>query len=259
MDSQVQSNGTTLVIGDLDSAGYLPEVNLQAQPALLVTSAPSGTPSKIEVIEVKGLPASPAVPIGVSIANRPSWLSVTSDSATTPVQLTLTFDAATLPPGTYSTSLLVSSSSPLVLVQPLVIPISFVVTAGLIVLPTAMAFIFDGCPASGTQTQSLLVQAPSGTPFSVSLLSVSADAAEAVSPDVQWPSSVPWLSATSASANAPNSVQLTADAAKVPGGATSAAARAIVMASGGSNSLARTIPVTYLCATSKSWLPFVAR
>lgn len=255
----LQSNSRTLVIGDLDRVGYLPEVNLQAAPSLFVASAPSGTPSTLATITISGSPSSPAIPINATVSNHTGWLNVTPNSSMTPAQLTLTFDASALLPGTYSTNLVISSASPLVLQQPLVVPIRFEVSPGLLVRPTGMAFIFDGCPATGVQTRALEVHAAQGTPYSVWLLSTSAFEATVAQAIPPWPSSVEWLTATSESKIAPGVVTLEADGAHVPEGATSQSARAGVTATVGGQQLVRTVPVTLLCATTRVRLPVVAR
>ncbi len=259
----LQSNQRTLVIGNLDAAGYLPEVVLQASPTFVRPTAHSGTPSTVIQLSISGSPSSPAVPINVTVVQRVPWLQLSANNFVSPAEVTLTFDASALAPGQYSADLLVTSASPLVL-QPLTVPVSFRVTEGLLVRPTGMAFIFPGCPASGTLTLPLAIEARSGTTYTLSLLSAGAAEAEAavsatadaVAADITWPSSVPWLSATSPSNSAPSVVTLKAEGNEA---ANAAQARAVISAKVGDDTLVRTVPISLLCAESQAWLPVVAR
>ncbi len=255
--TSMQTNERTLIIGNLDAIGYLPEVVFAATPAAMTESAPAGTPATVRTLEIAASPPLPAVPFSVAVADRPGWLDVSTSRSTTPAQVTLTFNASALSPGSYTTRLLFSSSSPLVLQQPFAVPITFTVARGLLVRPLGMAFIFLGCPDAGVQTQQLAVETPADTPYSVALLSAGAEATAAAAPDAPWPSSVPWLSATSSTGRAPENVTLTADSALAGGGV--AGARAIVMATVDSVQLVRTVPITLLCAETQIHLPVVTR
>ncbi len=254
--TSAQTNERTLVIGNLDAIGYLPEVVFVATPAAVTAAAPAGTPATVRTLEIATSPALPAVPFTVAVADRPGWLDVSTSRSTTPAQVTLTFNASALSPGNYTTRLLFSSSSPLVLQQPFAVPVTFTVARGLLVRPLGMAFIFIGCPAAGELTQQLTIDAPADTPYSVALLSAGAEAAAAAAPNAPWPSSVPWLSATSPTGIAPENVTLTADSDQADDVAN---ARAIVMATVDGVQLVRTVPITLLCAETQIHLPMVAR
>jgi hypothetical protein len=254
----LQSNAQTLVVGNLDGAGYLPEVVLQSSPASVTASAPSGAPATVTTIEVASLPTGQNVPLALSVEGRPAWLGASADSGVTPATITLTFDASTLSQGQYTASLVLRSSNPRVLQQPVTVPVTLNVGPGLLVRPTSIHFIVHDCPTTAVLTQTLAVEAPQGTAYSVSLLRTAADeAAGATSTqDVQWPSSVPWLSATSPTGVAPENITFTVDSTKAAG---AAGARAIVMATVNGVSIVRTVPVVYLCAETQIHLPVVAR
>ena len=262
------TNGRTLLLGDLDRVGFLPEVVLSANHATVAANARSGDPSTTVLVTVTGDPAQPGVAVNVSIAERRPWLGLSGSSFVTPFAVTLGFEASNLRPGIYTANLILTSPSPLVLEPPVRVPVTFVVGDGLLVRPTSLAFIDTNCAAGAAQTQTLRVEASAGSTFSVSLLNAAAQV-EAEAPvgtvaiagtnavgELVWPSSVVWLSATSPTNVLPEDVLLEAI---VPEGVTAVYASAKVAAIVNEQSIVRSVPITLLCATAQIRLPVIVR
>lgn len=259
VNEAVSSDTRNIASGDLDRNGHIQAVELEATPANLFSTARSGDVGATLTVEVENATNDTVVPIVTSLRSSPSWVSVTGDSASTPATLSVAFDASRLAPGSYSTTLVVSSPSGYVLNQ-LEVPIVLTVGAGLLATPGALVLASDNCAAQTPLTQNVQLTAPANTQYTVRLVAAEgAEIAESAAPDaITWPTSAPWLTAVSATGIAPEAIAMTA-AFTVEPERTAAPASAIIVATVGGQQIIRTVPVLRLCVATRVYAPVVMR
>jgi hypothetical protein len=280
------TNAQTILIGDLDRIGYVLPLRLAAAPTTFTRSASAGDPPVQLPLVITARPGNATAPVNIQAvstsapgdASWPPWLGVFPTAGVTPFTTTVTFDPSRLRPGGYTADLRITSSNQQVYDQPLVVPVAFNITAGLLPEPGALVFRQLGCPPGGGGVSSATVQisAPAGTPYQASLLATTAFAADeetstdgaavawdasvaaAAAPSVvPWPSSVPWASATSPTGAAPETLTVTVDFAQRT--ADFSYARLILSATVNGVQQLRTVPIALLCAASETFQPFVSR
>lgn len=269
LESALSSDARTIAMGDLDSNGYLEEVILNASPPLVEQSVRSGEAGDALTVQVTNKSTGRAVPIGFHVEGSPAWVSVSANSRQTPATLAVTFDASRLRTGIYAARLLITSADRYVLQQPVFVDLKLTVTAGLFAEPAALAFVamgsteFPCSEASGVQSMSVDLVAEQNTIYTAALLNAEQGVTNAAStaadaPDEEeWPSTVPWATATSPTGVAPENLTVSVDFAKST--APVQAARVVIIARVGGEDVIRTIPVTLFCATTRTWLPLLSR
>ncbi len=291
-DVTLTTNARTIAIGDLDRNGYLLPVRLAASPPSLSASAAAGGSPSAQTLTLSAQPGNIAVPFAAqlvatsepNLGRAPTWLALSPLQGATPKDLTVTFDPTRLRPGAYSAELRFTSSNGLVFDQPLVVPVTFNVTAGLLAEPGAITFRQVGCAPRGgpadLRTATFTIVAPEGTSYQASLLEAvaPADAAGApldesallaqaaalgpgaAAPDLRsWPSSVPWASATSPAGVAPEALTLTVDFSKRSTDALMNQGRLVLLATVNGLQQVRSVPITLICAEMEIFSPFEAR
>lgn len=261
IEEDISTNRRTLLAGDLDAAGYLQELVLTATPATVRSSTPAGGDASAQEFDVTNGTTSVALPFQAVIEGSAPWMSISVSAARTPATVTVAFDSTRLDPGAYTATILLTSSNPLVLDQPVKVPVILTVTSGLLIRPRGLAFVSGQCAASPQpKTRQTKLIAASGTTINVTVVNVSAststpDAAGIASTSVvTWPTSVDWITATSPSQSAPTTLNVTVDFTRLP--SDFAEARAIVVGTEGGLAYVRTMPIYALCTDKSVYLPF---
>jgi hypothetical protein len=262
-DEALDTDGEHIALGDLDRNGYLQELRLTTSSSRIEATARSGAPAVSATVQVANGVNTEPLPFSWTLDGAPAWVSVSANSNQTPAVLTIRFDAGNLREGTYNTNLLLTSSHPLVFQQPVVVSLQFIVTAGLLVSPSGLAFIKHPCTEPfDIQSQTVQIDAQSGVSYTVSLLQTGVAASAVVEPDatrIVWPSSVPWASAFSERGAAPESLTVSVDFAKLLEQTTFDQAQGVIAATIGGESVVRVLEVTALCADHQVFLPTVQK
>lgn len=256
----VSSNTENATAGNLDLRGFRQTVSMRVVADSITPSLPAGGVGITDTVEVVNSTNAIAIPIAQSIQGSPPWVSVTANRATTPAILTFVYDASRLPPGTYRATLIISSQMEDVSNNPLQHEIVLNVTNGLLAEPNALLYESSACDTAPDEVQSLQLIAGAGTSYQASLVA-GQNASDALfapaEANVVWPSSVPWLSATSPAGIAPEAMSLTASFVDAP--STFSQAGVVIFGSLNGRTLTRTVAVYRLCVSSRSWLPLTMR
>lgn len=259
-DTPVSTNQRTLLAGDLDAAGYVQALTLQPLPESVSSFAPAGGQALPQTLTVNNGTSSASLPFKAEVQGNAPWMTLSASGGATPATLNIAFDSARLVPGTYSAVVRLTSTNPFVFDQPVDVPVFLTISPGLLLQPDGLAFVRADCAnPSSLETKNVDIVAPPGTSYSVSLAPVptaeEVGGASLAAPEIAWPSSVPWASALSAAAVAPEVLQVTVDYSKR--GTDFAAARAIVVAQVNNATLVRTLPIFLFCADKDVFLPIV--
>jgi hypothetical protein len=264
-DEARSTDARNLAIGDLDRNGYVEELLLVPAPSTVAATVRSGEVGSSTTVTVTGSTPSGAtgksIAFAWSVSGSPQWAKVSANRSVTPATLTVQFDASRLPPGTYTADLNLTSSDPLVLTQPVAVPLRLTVSNGMFLNPASLEFIKVPCTAPfAAQSAALRVEAPAGTIYTASLLEAAPGDAQAAggtpsAVDVGWPSSVPWASASSPNGVAVENITVVADFAKRT--ADLQFARLVVIARVDGVDIVRTAPITLMCTNQRTWLPVV--
>ncbi|HRA65255.1 MAG TPA: hypothetical protein PL187_04485 [Caldilinea sp.] len=240
------TNRRTIVMGNLDRLG---RDRLAATPTTLRFSVPSGAISAPLQVTLGNNTRARPIPFFIRLAPATGLLQVTPSGPSTPASLAVSVDARTLLPAsmagaagagmtvesdalpilpgagvftpTYGTNLVVISSNPLVANAPITIPVIVDVTAGIALRPSSISLILQSTPAS-PDCRSLLpaTLAPIqvlGTISSTFTAAITAPGGSGsgvgdqnpATPEIEWPSQVNWLSATSPGDSVPTTVTFT--------------------------------------------------
>jgi len=158
--SSISTTSTTVVSVTLIVTG---SPSLSASPNILDFQAPSGglpPPSRTVTIT-----STPAIGIRTEIVNAP-WLSVSPTTGTTPQVLTITANPASLAPGTYRGSVVISATGATSGGQ--LISVTFVVTAGAPLTVSPASFRFEAT-ANGAAPPVQTLSVTSATPAAIAL------------------------------------------------------------------------------------------
>ena len=258
-----RTDALNIAIADLDRLGVVQEITLIGTPQTISATIPAGAPAHIFAVSVTTDPPGTIVPFAWALAGDHAWVSVEANSSVTPAVLTVRLDATGLEPGTYTERLLLTSSEPMVLTQPVIVEIELTVTPGLYFDPASLVFVLYPCvlPPTGVQTQTVQVVSAGSLNYTASILDApDAQAAGGAAPDAEWPSSVPWAKASS-SGTAPDTLTVTVDFALwEPTATNSDTAHLIAVATLPDHTvLVRRLPITLVCAQYGSLLPLISR
>lgn len=256
----VSSNTENATAGDLDRQGFVQSVSMQAVADAITPSLPAGGAGVTDTVEIVNGTNAIAIPIAHSIEDAPPWVSVRANRPTTPARLTFTYDASRLRPGTYRATLIVTAQMEGVSNNPLRQEVVLNVTDGLLVEPNALLFESSACATAPDDVQNLQLIAAAGTSYRASLIAGQNTQDAQLAPaeaNVVWPSSVPWLSATSPAGIAPESMTLTASFADAPD--TFSQAGVVIFGTRNGQTLTRTVAVYRLCVAARAWLPILMR
>ncbi|HXF61265.1 MAG TPA: hypothetical protein VNK95_06590 [Caldilineaceae bacterium] len=126
VEHQLSTDGDTLVVGDLDTIGFVEGAQFAADKSKIEASVPTGTRSGEYTVRITSTVADTPITFSASIGSVP-WASLDRTVATTPATLTLRFDATNLTPGLYTTSLRLDAQTANVLNTPLLIAVELTV------------------------------------------------------------------------------------------------------------------------------------
>lgn len=256
----ISSNTENATAGDLDRQGFVQTVEMRAIADGITPSLPAGGAGVTDTVEIVNGTNAIAIPIVASVEDSPPWVSISADRSTTPARLTFTYDASRLRPGTYRATLIVTAQMGGVSNNPLRQEIVLNVTNGLLAEPNALLFANSACASAPDEVQNLQLIAAAGTTYQASLIAGQNMQEAQFAPaeaNVVWPSSVPWLSATSPAGIAPEAMTLTASFEDTPD--TFSQAGVVLFGTLNGRTLTRTVAVFRLCVTSQSWLPLLMR
>lgn len=96
---------TNLLVGDLDRNGFTTGPILVVSGNMIDAIVPAGTVSQESTISVSNIGTDGAVGINAIIPSGSGWAQVTPVFATTPANFRVRFDATSLAPGSYSTTM----------------------------------------------------------------------------------------------------------------------------------------------------------
>jgi len=155
---KLASNKRTLRAGDLDAEGFLPGPAFALRRtggndeniATVFETLETGLQGPIRGYELHNIGSPATFPFTYQVEGNPDWLTVTTNATTvsdvTPAPIFLRFDARNLSPGSYSSALIFSSSSPDVLNSPHRVPIDFTVAfAAIDPTPQSVSTIYYPC------------------------------------------------------------------------------------------------------------------
>lgn len=281
------TNRRTLAIGNLDALG---RDFLASAPASLTFSVRAGERAQAQSVTLSNLTRSGSIPFVVEILPRVGFVNATPAAGATPANLSVAVDATDLLPiselsaaeaatlgvdlsvvtPTYGANVVVTAADPLALNSPLTIPVLIEVTPGIVMRPAQIGVMLRStgsaptCEGAFPLTMEVSVLGASGITFTVNLTAVGGSSVQEAEPTeglpegmtVVWPSSVPWLSATSVGNSVPEILTLTIGAGETP--PTPMAEAEIVLRSA-TPSLVRRVPIRVGCFRHLLYAPLLER
>lgn len=149
------TNNDTLVVGDLDSQGYIQGPVFGVDKESLEASLPTGTSKVAGTIRLTNVGSGGN--IDFNVGSLPGWLQVNPAAGLTPATLTITFDATNIPVGVRQHTLEVTSSADVVN-EPYSIDIVMTVEpAALKPAPESANFVYFPCTPPVTNTLEMVV------------------------------------------------------------------------------------------------------
>ena len=138
------TNKKALKVGDLDKNGFIEGPQFGSDKTKVDAFAPVGTKTDAYTVQITNISTAESVPFNVR-QNLPPWVTVNPMFGSTPETLAITFDAAGLSMGSYSTQLIVDSTSN-VTNKPYIIELALEVgAAALAPNPAGMNVIYYPC------------------------------------------------------------------------------------------------------------------
>lgn len=274
-DIAVQSDGRTIVAGNLDAKGSAQPDSLAVTPARipptagaeveLTAGAQEPVPWTVSVTNLNN----PTVPIPFTARIDPavSFAQVVAGgTGETPATVTVELLAgALLPGGVYGTNLVVTATRDRVIDTPQIVPILVRVLDGIVVRPALAAVVVFPCTAENkvSTTRTFEIVGTLGSTFSARVVPADIMAGEApgvsspessVGPVASWPSSVPWITAVeSGQITVPTTLTVTVNPALGPD-----FAEAVLEVSSG-QSVSTRATVSLICANQLVYLPYIGK
>ena len=281
------TNARTLALGNLDALGR----DLLSASQLQIFRVPAGQAAQPQSVIVQNRTrADRPIPFEVGVAPAVRFVDAAPTSASTPASVIVTVDATDLLPiamlsaeerrmlpvvedetaAGYGANLVFAAANPLVLNSPLTIPVFIEVTPGVVMRPNRVDVILGAtqlspdCQASLPLTVEVAVLGTVSSTFAVNVTgSVVAEATAAATPhaDIEWPSSVSWLTVTSPGNMTPSTLRLVVKpgGAYAPPGATAEIVLTATVPGATQNPLTRRIPVRVTCFPALLHLPLIQR
>lgn len=162
----------SIVIGDLDKIGFVTGPQFAVSRTDVQATVEAGGPTKQETVTLTNATAATTgeVPFSVSVDGNPPWLSVTTNSPTTPATLIFNFTANGVSAGDYSTKVRIDSTANVVN-KPLLINASIKVTAALFSIePSGVAISYDCANSGPIATKSIGINGTPGLRYSTAIL-----------------------------------------------------------------------------------------
>lgn len=296
----LSTNRRSVAIGDLDAKGFVSGPQFGSDKGRVDVTLEAGGTTKREVVNLTNTAGTEPIPYTASVVNNPSWLTVSAASNQTPVTLLLDFNTTGLAAGDYSTQVEIRSSNTSVVNQPYKIDVALKVTAALLaVTPASLTFSYPCTGTTTIANQSFTINGTAGLRYTAAILespevvaarsmltgtiynAYMADektlilrdeagneapidlSAEILASSTQgdWPSGVPWLSASSRNFTIPDTITLSAT--RVPTGTTPSQDALVVIVAdsraGAPPGNVRIVDVSIFCASTTIHLPIIGR
>ena len=109
-DHDLDTNRDTIVIGDLDTNGFVEGPTLATDKTMIDATVAAGTVSGEYTIAVTNISTSEAVAFNAVVPAGINWVQINPTVATTPATLRIRFDASALTQGDYRTTLTLTSN-----------------------------------------------------------------------------------------------------------------------------------------------------
>ena len=168
-----ETNNDTLVVGDLDSQGYIQGPVFGADKNLIEASLPTGTSRGGFTVRLTNASSNDNVDFSV-VQPVPSWVKVSPLTGVTPATLNITFDATQIPVGVRRHTLQITSNAEVVN-KPF--PIELVMTvepAALTTNPLSASFVYFPCTPPVNEPMDIVinVEGTSGLNYAAVILAV---------------------------------------------------------------------------------------
>jgi hypothetical protein len=271
-DIAVESDGRTIVAGNLDAKGSAQPDSLAVTPTRVEVALPAGTQDAVLRVIAVTNGNYPTVPISFAARIDPAvpFAQVAESAGETPGTVTLALSAAELlPGGVYGSNLIVTATQNRVVDTPQTIPFLVRTQDGIVVRPTSTSVTVAPCTVGNqvVTTRSFEIVGTPGSTFSATVVPGVAAAreiagvaspAQAVMPEIAWPSSVPWVTAVaSGQITVPTTLTLTIDPARGPALDTAQVVIDGRLPNGTPQTRRATVSLT--CAEEMLYLPFVGK
>ena len=230
----------TVVVGDLDAAGFSPPSILSASPESLIETIDLGVVSGAYDIDLINTGFDVPIPFTYTVQGDPAWISVSASSDRTPATLQIYLDATKLLVGDYSTAIEIDAADMDIENPHLTIPILATVEEAIFADPDHLLFVFESCDAdTPAQSQDILVAGPDGQQVMATI-----------------DPSVPWATVEPSDINLPALVSVTV----APDERNVVFDEAVlVLAQSTSDGLERSVPIYLICADHRTFLPAIAK
>ena len=259
----VASNAVALAVGNLDTNGNATTARLAATVTTIDTTLQAGT--QVGPVNVQIYNGSTAESIEFAVTTIPAapYVTWTVSGSQTNANLAVSLDAtALIPGGVYGANLVITARSSHVANSPLVIPVIVRVTGAAINPPRSAVVVYPCNRVPGplaTITQTLTVvgdQASWGKTFSITVEPATAAGVTGVTPQVDWPSNVPWVAASSPTMTVPSTLEIIVD----PNQAADDDEALIVLISSldGNSQLRYTSSLRLICTNHATFVPLIA-
>jgi len=256
-----------------------PNMELQASQNPVRVTLAGGTQSKAIEVTLENSRTELPIDFTAEVVGNSSWVTLTVDTNQTPATLSMLFDATTFLPGIRSDRILIKSSDADILNPEYTINLELVVDSAISTETYGRGFTYDApCEEplepmtqtiriEGTQGQSYTVGIigepnPSTSPLGQSLdqnLAYRSNRYLSTSPQIDWPSAVPWLDASSERGIVPEDLILVIDPSKREPNDRDAGLSITVGNNLSPEESRRIVPIYFVCAQYKIYMPQIAR
>lgn len=258
----VASNTVALAVGNLDRNGNATTARLAVEPFTAIDT-PLQAGSRVGPINVQIYNGGTTESIAFSVTTVPSvdFVTWTVSGSQTNANLAVWLDAAhLLPGGVYGANIVITAQSTDVAGSPLVIPV-LVRVVGVAISPPRVGVVQHPCTLGAmapiSSTLNIVGDAANwGRTFSVTVEPPPSANLVGAAPQIEWPSTVDWITATSPTTTVPSTLGLVIDPNEA---AANDSARIVLTAPVDANTTLRfTTDLHFICTNNALFLPLVA-
>jgi hypothetical protein len=182
VEQPFNTNRETLLAGDLDTIGFVEGPSFGVSPGKIEAAVPTGTVSGNYTLRVENISTPNAITFNVFPEAGKPWIKVDKTTATTPANITVSFDATNLPVGVYTSFITISAGN--VINSPFTVAVELIVEPATIqTRPNAVAYLNSACSDVVNQdpvTMVLRVGGTAGLNYRAALIGMPAPAAAAL-------------------------------------------------------------------------------
>jgi hypothetical protein len=258
----VASNTVALAVGNLDRNGNATTARLAAEPFTAIDT-PLQAGSRVGPINVQIYNGGTTESIAFSVTTVPNvdFVTWTVSGSQTNANLAVWLDAAhLLPGGVYGANIVITAQSTDVAGSPLVIPV-LVRVVGVAISPPRVGVVQHPCTPGAmapiSSTLNIVGDAANwGRTFSVTVEPPPNANLVGAAPQIEWPSTVDWITATSPTTTVPSTLGLVIHPNQA---AANDSARIVLTAPVDANTTLRfTTDLHFICTNNALFLPLVA-